>query len=144
MSVGQSKAIRARQGKMNRMIDKAHSLVDFLNPHTNYVASTTVKLPHIVSERLRDAVESMKPQPELDVVNCTYTTTVQLDEPVEHVGDDEMQAMVKFLADEMERELFRQMTGGEYAESLRAAKVDVGQRNSYGKSLLIADLANLT
>lgn len=146
MSVGQSKGIRARQGKANRLIDQTNSIVsEYLTPHTHYTRFDAPKEPYIVSDAVRAMLK--KQLPEDDVVSCTYTSTIQLDEPADtSFGDIEMQALAQIFAEEMERELFRQMTGGsnEYAESIRAAKIDVGQRNPFGKSRVIADLDNLT
>lgn len=141
MSVGQSKGIRARQGKANRLIDETNRLVsEHLTPHTTYFRFDAPKEPYIVSEAVRAMLKD-RGLIESDVVNCTYTQTVQLTEPVDDVEDDDLREMVKFLANKLEEELSRQMMGSnEYVESLRAAKVDVPSRTRG----VIADLTNLT
>lgn len=153
MSVGQSKGIRARQGKMVRMVGKAERLVDELKliPRDPYVVSDFINVPttppkvNIVSRAVKAMMAKFKPEPEIDVVNCTYTQTIQLSEPdtdAEQIRAEDIARMVKMMEDQFMRDMLGPYAASEFEKSLRAAKVELPRK--YGKSAVIGDLTNLT
>jgi hypothetical protein len=123
MSVGQSKAIRARQGKMNRQMQRTEKLVDEMHNIFDTDFSLLIDRKPIEEIPTRLFVDEVNVDTG-EITEVVYTTQLAVDlEPLSPEEEEHAQKLAAYWAKKFEEDLIRQLMGGpsEYEHSLRAA-----------------------